>query len=893
MMEILPAGYSDFRSREYWNSFFQAFDKKNFEWYGTYEDIKSIVYKCIKGRLNYCNEEANGDLKKELVNKNCLIINTGCGNSNISYEFYEDGFDNIINIDYSDVVINKMRKKFGDKMEYINIDISDRKAFDNLLENLEKVKIKNKKDFKIFFDKAFLDAYISCNENEEEICKSNAKNYFSIILKYLNKGDLFIIITLAQYYIIKEVVRNIYNENVKLEVIPFLIKKNTSEFKYHPFVFALYKSDKKKKEYTANFVHLENNSTSVISLWKLPQEINQTRENVNLHIFKKGKRIILDIFNNNLNKCTYNVIVYDSNNAQVTYNTVVIVVPFGYEFHSLYATAEGNEELARKAKTRRLLLVMKSNFMLSLDEDNDNKQNESAYKGKHDTCFTGSIIQSTNNCNAALRNEKRESSVSLYYNNDGNDNNDNNVNNDNNSCVALNGYGSTKQYLNGLTSHVNQGGTSENMGKKDAQVISNTGNGSTPLNNNLQSELYANSNSVNILLDSIKNELQNILNELALPNSSNFPIMALNEDVKDCKIIGHEKSKYCSTIIIRDVLVTEEFISENFIFDRDNTEKKKKKKSNETNSKSNGGETHNMWDDALFAIEKNKKEKEIYFKNKEIYKRQMIFSYDPLTVQSELIYTKKEKEEKINFEYIESASQYHINFCCSFFFIINTNFIKEKNFINICILGGGTNVLSNIIKSIFYDYYLHFDIIEIDETVHKFYSLFFDEQMKINEKYITNYLINDAYDYIQNFDKAQFYDIIFLDMNNSQNSYIQINDCKIHITCPHVKFLNKEIISSIKKILKENGILVINLLTRDIKARTYVYQLFKTLFVSVINISSSNKEINDVIVCSSEVITEERISTFHIGLMEMIKKNYDKWFLNFDFKNFIHNVKIM
>ncbi|SBT70380.1 conserved Plasmodium protein, unknown function [Plasmodium malariae] len=271
----------------------------------------------------------------------------------------------------------------------------------------------------------------------------------------------------------------------------------------------------------------------------------------------------------------------------------------------------------------------------------------------------------------------------------------------------------------------------------------------------------------------------------------------------------------------------------------------------------------------------------------------MIFSYDPLTVQSELIYTKKEKEEKINFEYIESASQYHINFCCSFFFIINTNFIKEKNFINICILGGGTNVLSNIIKSIFYDYYLHFDIIEIDETVHKFYSLFFDEQMKINEKYITNYLINDAYDYIQNFDKAQFYDIIFLDMNNSQNSYIQINDCKIHITCPHVKFLNKEIISSIKKILKENGILVINLLTRDIKARTYVYQLFKTLFVSVINISSSNKEINDVIVCSSEVITEERISTFHIGLMEMIKKNYDKWFLNFDFKNFIHNVKIV
>ncbi|SCQ12686.1 conserved Plasmodium protein, unknown function [Plasmodium gaboni] len=158
-------------------------------------------------------------------------------------------------------------------MEYINIDISDRKAFDNLLENLEKVKIKKKKDFKIFFDKAFFRCLYSC---------------------------------------------------------------------------------------------------------------------------KKMKRKYVKIYYNNLNKCTYNVIVYDSNNAQVTYNTVVIVVPFGYEFHSLYATAEGNEELARKAKTRRLLLVYEVQlFCCPLMKIMIIKQNESAYKGKHDACFTGSIIQST------------------------------------------------------------------------------------------------------------------------------------------------------------------------------------------------------------------------------------------------------------------------------------------------------------------------------------------------------------------------------------------------------------------------------------------------------------------------------------------------------------------
>ncbi|KYO02074.1 hypothetical protein PRSY57_0406700 [Plasmodium reichenowi] len=970
-MEILPAGYSDFRKREYWNNFFRIIDNKNFEWYGSYEDIKSIVYKCIRKRLNYSNDKNEDEISSCAVNKNCLFINTGCGNSNISNEFYEDGFKNIINIDYSEVVLENMRKKYGKKMKFINIDLNNIEEFDKFLKNIDyqwenennnninnvgnidninnvdnnnnitthdeinieetnhyhnvgcekKTEKKNhifykQYDYKIFFDKAFLDSYLSCEKNEEDICKKNAQNYFSHIFKYMKIGDLFLIVTLCQYYIIKEIIRNIYNENVKLEIFPYLIKQHTNEFTLHPFLFAFYKTSKKKKnDYSAQFINIHNNDIKEISIWKIPQEIKKIRENININIFKKGKRIILDIYNQNTNLCDYNIIVYDSKLEQKTikYNTVVIVVPWGYEFHSLYSSPEGNEELSQKAQTKRLLLVMKSTFFLKHNKTNDktiasNVDNKRADNILHDTLYDIPFNSFIND-----------------YNVNSNHNNVHHNNIHHNNVHHNNVHHNNVHHNNVQHNHVHH--------------------------NNISNVLYQNNHSINILLNSVKNELRNILNELALPNSENFPIMVLNEDVKDCKIISFEKSKHCTSIIIRDVLITDEFMSDHFHDDQNKIEKlknknkkknKNKNKTNKNNNKSkhkeinsihekhiedntfgNSLSNNTICDDHVLCnndydypnernfleykkmvmtlLEKNRKDKKIYFEKKDIYKRQMIFSYDPLTVQSELIYTRKKNQEikndneNIIFEYVQSASQYHIMFSCSIFFVINPNiFFNNKNFkINICILGGGTNVLSNIIKTIFHDYYIHFDIIEIDETVKKFYSLFAYETYN-NERHIMNYIINDSYDYITNFTQKQFYNIIFLDINNSQNSYITADGYKLYMTCPHVKFLNKHIINNIKNILKkDNGILVVNLLTRDKNAKTYVYNFFKTFFVTLISISSINQEINEVLICSDNIMTTEKNATFQYNLLYMIKNYYDKWFLNFDLEQFISNIKIM
>ncbi len=45
------------------------------------------------------------------LNRSDSILNLGCGNSNLSQSLYLKGYKNIINIDFSEIVVKKMREK--------------------------------------------------------------------------------------------------------------------------------------------------------------------------------------------------------------------------------------------------------------------------------------------------------------------------------------------------------------------------------------------------------------------------------------------------------------------------------------------------------------------------------------------------------------------------------------------------------------------------------------------------------------------------------------------------------------------------------------------------------------------------------------------------------------
>lgn len=78
----------------YWDERYTK-DPEPFDWYQRYSGIQELIQKYIK--------------------KDDSILMSGCGNSRLSEDMYEDGYQSIANIDISRVVIDQMIEKYKEK----------------------------------------------------------------------------------------------------------------------------------------------------------------------------------------------------------------------------------------------------------------------------------------------------------------------------------------------------------------------------------------------------------------------------------------------------------------------------------------------------------------------------------------------------------------------------------------------------------------------------------------------------------------------------------------------------------------------------------------------------------------------------------------------------------
>lgn len=101
----LPEKNSSYKLQEYWDRRFSKED--NFEWCRSYKDFKHLIF--------------------EHVNRSDRILMLGCGNSSLSEDMYRDGYKNIVNIDFSAVVIENMKRKCKDlvEMQWMVMDITN------------------------------------------------------------------------------------------------------------------------------------------------------------------------------------------------------------------------------------------------------------------------------------------------------------------------------------------------------------------------------------------------------------------------------------------------------------------------------------------------------------------------------------------------------------------------------------------------------------------------------------------------------------------------------------------------------------------------------------------------------------------------------------------------
>eukprot|EP00252_Welwitschia_mirabilis_P015597 TRINITY_DN3443_c0_g1_i2.p1 TRINITY_DN3443_c0_g1~~TRINITY_DN3443_c0_g1_i2.p1 ORF type:complete len:214 (+),score=17.39 TRINITY_DN3443_c0_g1_i2:284-925(+) len=96
----------------YWDSRYSQ-EVRPFDWYQRYQDLKPFI--------------------NAFVPKDGRVLMVGCGNAVISEEMVLDGYEEIVNIDLSTVVIGMMQKKYESipQLKYIHMDARDMSYFPN------------------------------------------------------------------------------------------------------------------------------------------------------------------------------------------------------------------------------------------------------------------------------------------------------------------------------------------------------------------------------------------------------------------------------------------------------------------------------------------------------------------------------------------------------------------------------------------------------------------------------------------------------------------------------------------------------------------------------------------------------------------------------------------
>lgn len=168
-MNLLPKHHHEFRSKEYWDTFFEQRGDEAFEWYGDYKDLRAHVIRH--------------------VSPHDKLLMLGCGNSSFSADLYDNGCTDIINVDFSETLIASMREQnlARPKMRWEVMDMTMLSFADD--------------SFDVVFDKGALDALLSV---DEPLLLQKAEDMFAHISRVLLPGGKVRILLLDELSAVRE-----------------------------------------------------------------------------------------------------------------------------------------------------------------------------------------------------------------------------------------------------------------------------------------------------------------------------------------------------------------------------------------------------------------------------------------------------------------------------------------------------------------------------------------------------------------------------------------------------------------------------------------------------------------------------------------------------------------
>ncbi|KAF9054476.1 S-adenosyl-L-methionine-dependent methyltransferase [Panaeolus papilionaceus] len=201
-MTALGSKNEHYGTREYWDHrYSQEADDESFDWFKSFADLTDLLHEIIP-------------------TKSAHILMLGCGNSTLSQDMWEDGYRNIVNIDYSPVLVQKMSARHSTvrpEMEWHQMDVRELNFDDE--------------SFDVAIDKGTMDAMMTAKgdvwDPPAQVMEDCNKEVDEA-LRVLRKGGVFIYLTFGQPHFRR---RYLQREGTSLE-----IKQLGEAFHYYLYI---------------------------------------------------------------------------------------------------------------------------------------------------------------------------------------------------------------------------------------------------------------------------------------------------------------------------------------------------------------------------------------------------------------------------------------------------------------------------------------------------------------------------------------------------------------------------------------------------------------------------------------------------------------------------------
>lgn len=150
----------EYGKADYWDERYKANDT-TFDWFVSFEPLKDLI--------------------QSIVRHDHKILVVGCGNSRLSPQLYDSGYQNVTNIDISEVVIHQMKTRYKelDRMEWLKMDVMKMEFPDST--------------FDVVIDKGTVDSLLCGSNSFHNVYQMN-KN----VARVLKRGGRYIVVTYGQ-----------------------------------------------------------------------------------------------------------------------------------------------------------------------------------------------------------------------------------------------------------------------------------------------------------------------------------------------------------------------------------------------------------------------------------------------------------------------------------------------------------------------------------------------------------------------------------------------------------------------------------------------------------------------------------------------------------------------